>query len=259
MSAFIGKRSFLLLLAVCVVTGTLWAAQDPFVGKWKLDPSKSKVIDRMKVLDLGSNKYAFNFGGGPEKIIADGTDQPAIFGSMLAVTIEGPDSLKVVRKKDGRMLLTAVWNLSQDGDTLTDNYTEYPPNTAPSTVIYHYTRTTAGSGFAGTWESTMPVNSFVLEIRSNEGSGLSFIRPPEVVLRNLKFDGKDYAAAGHAVAEGSTSARRVDEHTLEITDKVNGKITRTEKIELSPDLKRLTRSVHSVGQGDPNIFVFERQ
>jgi hypothetical protein len=74
------------------------------------------------------------------------------------------------------------------------------------------------------------------------------------------FDGKDYPNVGRRVAEGSTSsARRVDERTLEITDKMKGTITRTEQIELSPDRKTLTRTVHPTGQNEPNIFVFERQ
>ena len=254
------KRTFQLLLVPCLVTGTLCAATDPFVGDWKLDPSKSKLVDHMKVESLGGNKYAFDFGGGPERIAVDGTDQQAVQGTMLSVTVEGPDSWKVARKKDGRVLLTAVWKLSPDGNTLTDNYTEFGPNGSPSTVNYMYNRTEAGTGFAGTWESTMPMtSSFVLQIRPYEGSGLSFIRSPQDT-RNLKFDGKDYPVEGRGVAQDSTSsARRVDERTLEIIDKVNSKVTRTERRELSPDLKTLTRTVRPVGQREPAIFVFERQ
>src|SRR6185437_12581596 len=122
MSSFISKRGFLLVLAVCTIAGTLWAAQDPFVGKWKLNPLKSKQTDVMKVESLGGNKYAFDFGGGPENIVADGTDQPGNFGTALSVTIEGPDTWKVVRKNDGRMMLSAIWKLSTDGNSLSDNY-----------------------------------------------------------------------------------------------------------------------------------------
>lgn len=46
---------------------TLWAATDSFVGDWKLNPSKSKLIDKMKVESLGGNKYEFDLGGGPRK------------------------------------------------------------------------------------------------------------------------------------------------------------------------------------------------
>ena len=117
------KRSFQLLLVACLVASALWAADDPFTGHWKLNPSNSRFPDEMKVKAAGANKYAFDFGAGnPETIVADGTDQPGIFGTTLAVTVEGPDTWKVVRKKDGRTLLTAIWKLSQDGKTLSDAY-----------------------------------------------------------------------------------------------------------------------------------------
>jgi hypothetical protein len=262
MSTFISKRSFFLLLAACAMTGALWAADNPFVGDWKLDPSRSKLTDVMKVENLGPNKYAFDFGGGSAETIAvDGTDQRGISGTTLSVTVEGPATWKVVRKKDGRMLLTATWKLSQDGNTLSDNYTEFEPNGSPSTTNYLYKRTDAGTGFAGTWESTITMSSaFLYQIRPYEGDGLSFIRSSDEVTQNVKFEGKDYPNVGRGVAQGSTSALRwIDERTLEITDKIKGKITRTEQIELSADLKTLTRTVHPVGQREPNIFVFERQ
>src|SRR5215469_17889872 len=43
------KRTFQLLLGAWLVAGTLWAAKDAFVGDWKLDPSRSKLTDEMKV------------------------------------------------------------------------------------------------------------------------------------------------------------------------------------------------------------------
>jgi hypothetical protein len=260
------SRIFQLLLVACLVTGTLWAAIDPFAGDWKLNPSKSMLIDRMRVESLGGAKYEFDFGGGPERIVVDGTDQSGVSGTMLSVTVERPDTWKVVRKKDGRMLLTATWKLSQDGKTLSDNYTEFGPNGSPSTVNYLYQRTPAGHGFVGSWERPVELgkelgnSTLVLQIRPYEENGLSFIRSTEDVTRNVKFDGKDYPNVGHGVVQGSTSsARRVAERTLEITDKINGKISRIEMVELSPDLKTLTRTVRPVGQHEPNIFVFERQ
>ena len=254
------KRTFQALLVTFLMIGTLWAATDSFIGDWKLNPSKSKVIDVMKVESLGGQKYAFDFGGGPEKIAVDGTDQTGGYGTMLAVTVEGPDRWKVVRKKDGRMLLTANWKLSQDSNSLTDNYTEFGQNGSPSTTNYLYKRTAGGSGFAGTWESTMPIDeAYVLQIRPYEKDGLSFIKSSDKVTQNVKFDGKDYPIEGTSIRGLTSSVRRVDERTLEITDKIEGKILRTEHIELSPDLKTLTRTIRPVGQREPNIFVFERQ
>ena len=44
------KRTFLLLLVTFLLMDTLWAAGDTLVGDWKLNPSKSKVIDQMRGL-----------------------------------------------------------------------------------------------------------------------------------------------------------------------------------------------------------------
>jgi hypothetical protein len=116
---------------------------------WKLDPSRSKLTDQMKV--EGITQYDFDFGcGSAETIAADRTDQPGNFGTTLSVAVEGPDSWKVVRKKDGRILLTATWKLSKDGNTLTDDFTAIGPNGSTSNVNYAYKRTTGGPGFAGT-------------------------------------------------------------------------------------------------------------
>jgi hypothetical protein len=257
------KRSLQLLPVACLVAGTLWAANDPFVGKWKLDPSRSKLTDQMKVEAAGPNKYALIFTGtDSETIVADGTDQPGLFGSTLAITVEGPDTWKVVRKKDGRMLISAIWKLSEDGKTLTDAFTGYQPNGSTFSLDYVYKRTAGSTGFPGTWESTSEkVNSvFEFQIRPYDEDGLSFINPAQNSTKNMRFDGKDYPSQGPNVVPGSTSSgRRVNERTLEMADKINGKITDTQHIELSPDLKTLTMTVQPVGQSKPNILVFDRE
>jgi len=257
------KLAFQLMLVACLVAGTLWAANDPFVGKWKLNQSKSRFPDEMKVKAAGANRYAFDFGAGsPETIVADGTDQPGIFGTTLSVTVEGPDTWKVVRKKGGRTLLTAIWKLSKDGKTLSDTYRENQPDGSTLSLDYVYKRTTAGSGFAATWESVSEkMNSvYELQIQRYGGDGLTFITPAEKETRNLRFDGKDYPAVGPDVSPGSmSSGRRVAERTLEVTDKIKGKVTDIRQIELSPDLKILTMTVHPVGRSEPNIFVFDRE
>jgi hypothetical protein len=243
--------------------GTLWAASDPLVGKWKLDPSQSKRIDLMRVAAAGPNKYNLIFNSGDvETVVADGTDQPGLFGTTVSITVAGPDNWKVVRKKDGRMLLMGNWNLSEDGKTLTDTYSSSQPNGSTSTVNFVYIRTAGQSGFPGSWEDqNQKVNSaFELQIQPYEGDGISIINPSEASTKSLKFDGKDYPRQGKYVAPGSmSSGRRVSERTLELTDKIKGRIADTQRIEVSPDLKTLTFTTHPSGQSKPNIFVFHRE
>ncbi|HEX8801141.1 MAG TPA: hypothetical protein VF772_21135 [Terriglobales bacterium] len=258
------KRTVQLLLVASLIATSLGATDNPFVGKWKLNGSKSRLPDEMKVKEVSANKYAFAFEGGDyaETIIADGTDQPGIFGTTFSVTVEGPNSWKVVRKTDGKILITANWKLSENGSTLDDDFTFIQPNGSKFNVYYVYKRTAGGPGFDGTWESTSEtVNSvFELQIQPYESDGLAFINPSKETVKNLNFDGKDYAYERPNVkAKFASSMRRVDERTLEITDKVNGKPVGSEEIKISTDHNELTMTIQSVGQTRPEIRVFDRE
>ena len=258
------KRTVQLLLVASLITTSLRAADNPFVGKWKLNSSKSRLPDEMKVKKVTENKYAFAFEGSDygETIVADGTDQPGVFGTTFSVTVEGPNRWKVVRKTDGKILLTANWKLSEDGNVLDDDFTFIQPNGSKFNVYYVYKRTAGGPGFDGTWESTSEtVNSpFELQIQPYESDGLAIVNSSEGIVKNLNFDGKDYAYERPNVkAKLASSIRRVDERTLAVTDKVNGKLVGTEEIKISPDHNVLTMTIQAVGQTRPEIRVFDRE
>ena len=243
-------------------TGTLWAASNPFAGTWKLNPAKSKLSDQMKVEAAGPNKYTFIFSGdNSETILADGTDQPGIFGTTFAVTVLSPNRWKVVRKTAGHITISAIWDLSSDGRTLTDNFTGYRADGSTNNLLYVYTRTAGTSGFAGTWESTSEkVNSsYEMQVEPYDDNGLSFINPAQKITKSIKFDGKDYAAQGPNLPEGyATSGQRLNDLGIELTDKINGKVLDTQQVEVAPDGKTLTITTHIPGHSKPNIQVFER-
>jgi hypothetical protein len=236
-----------------------WAAGNPFIGEWKLDPTKSRLPDEMKIQSDGGNKYTFDFAGDPETIVVDGSDQPGGYGgTLLSVKPEAPDTWIVQRKKDGKLLLKATWKLSKDGNTLSDYFRGFEPDGSTLSMDYVYQRTGGGSGFAADWQSIKEtMNSpFSIQVKSFQGDGLSFINPSEHRTKNVKFDGKDYPVQG---SRSTASIRRVNDRSLEMTDKFNGKVTDTQQIELSPDDKILTLTIHAVGQSRPNILVFDRQ
>jgi len=255
-------RSLRQLLVFSMFAGTLWAASNPFAGTWKLNPEKSKLSDQMKVEAAGPNKYTFIFSGdNSETILADGTDQPGIFGTTFAVTVLSPNQWKVVRKTAGHITISAIWDLSSDGKTLTDNFTGYRADGSTNNLLYVYTRTAGTSGFAGTWESTSEkVNSsYEMQVEPYDDNGLSFINPAQKITKSIKFDGKDYAAQGPNLPEGyATSGQRLNDLGIELTDKINGKVLDTQQVEVAPDGKTLTITTHIPGHSKPNIQVFER-
>jgi hypothetical protein len=250
-------------LTTCLTAGMAWAAESPFIGEWKLDPSKTRMPDEMKVENKGGEKYAFDFGGGAETIVVDGSDQPGGYGgTLLSVKAEAPDTWIVERKKDGRLLLKATWKLSKDGRTITDYFREFGSDGSTVSIDYVYRRTGGGSGIAGDWQSIKEtMNSpFPLQVKAFQGDGLSFTTVVEKKTQDVKFDGKDYPYEGPAAYRGaSASAQRVDARTLVMTDKANGKVKDTEEIGLSADLKTLTITTHVPGSDKPSVMVFERK
>jgi hypothetical protein len=248
------NRVLRFLLVACVIPGALRAASDPFVGKWKVNPAKSTLIDEMTVELAGDNRYKLTFEPGlVDTIVADGSDQPALGGTTFSITVKGPGHWMVVRKKDGTKLLSAEWTLSADGKRLIDAFTQYLPSgtTLFSTPLpddstlflpYVYERTAGTSGFVGTWDSDSAKvkKGIELDIQPDQGDGLSFKRSDEDTTAYL--------------------GRRVDERRLEIAYKVNGKITSTREVELSTDLRTLTITERPAGQHRPkSVLVFERE
>jgi hypothetical protein len=264
---FMLRRTIQLLCFACLIATTTRAADEPFIGKWKLNLSKSRLADQMTIAPAGANRYTLTFAGvgETETLVADGTDQPGIQDSTISITVEAPGNWKIVRKSGGRTVLTAMWKLSDDGKTLTDTFTGNQPDGSTSRIDLAYKRaegSASSSGIPGTWETTeeKPESAYEIEIRPYEGDGLSFINPGGAPATNVKFDGNDYPPAGASPAAGSaTSARRLGDHSIELTKKLKGRIVGTREITVSPDLKTLTMTMHLVDQRLPNILIFERE
>jgi hypothetical protein len=256
------KRICCSVAFACLFMGTIYAADDPFCGKWKLNQDKSKIAgEQMKIQDLGGNKLKFTFGDISDTIIANGSDQPVHFGRTTAITIEGPNSFKMVDKKDGKVTTTMTHTLSADGKTQTIKGTDMKPDGGTSDFTVELKRVGEGSGWTGTWQSTEVKISSPDEwtITAYDGDGLTFDTPAYNDKLSMKFDGKDYEEKGPNVAPGSTSSgKRVNEHTLDVTDKVKGQVMDHTKYEVSPDGKTLTLTIHETGQPNAITIVYDK-
>ncbi|HJT45012.1 MAG TPA: hypothetical protein VJ721_01955 [Chthoniobacterales bacterium] len=258
------KPTLSVILISCWIVGTSSAATDPFVGKWKLNSAQTKIADQMSIQSLGQNKYGLSFigVGEPETVTADGSDQPGVAGTMLSVKIEDPNTWKIVRKKDGRTLLTATWKLSADGKTLSDAFTSNQADGSTSTINMLYKRTAGDSGIPGTWETTdVKVGTGIeMEIKPYDTDGLSFVSSASPAAKNIKFDGQEHLDPATGTSLGvAFLGRKIDQRNLEYTSKIKGKIVDTRQLTLSPDLKTLTMTIHPTGQRLPNTLVFDRE
>jgi hypothetical protein len=256
-------RGFSTLALAALSAAVLSAANDPFVGHWKLDTAKSKFAgEQLKIEDLGQNRYKITSGPDSDTITADGTDQPIHYGRTESIARESPNVWKVTMKKDGKVMNTATWTLGGGGKTLSVNGQSMKPDGTTGTFEVAVKRVGGGSGFAGTWESTEVKFSSPDEyvISAYEGDGLTFTIPAYKDVLNLRFDGKDYPESGPNVPSGAASSgKRVDARTLEVTDKIQGKVMDTTTFKLSPDGKTLTLTIKETGQPKPLTAVYEKQ
>src|SRR5438552_12043473 len=105
-----------LLASACFISDAALAADDSFVGKWKLNPDKSQFTGiPYKIEDVGGNKYNFAFGDDVETIPVDGKDHPTKYGNTWAITKTGPNKWKWTRKRDGKVIAVSNWTVSEDG------------------------------------------------------------------------------------------------------------------------------------------------
>jgi len=256
------RHTIRIVIVMFLFLGTLSAATDPFVGKWKLNQSKSKMTgEQVKIENLGGNKFTLTFGDISDTLVADGTDQSVHSGQTQSITIASPNTWRIVAKMGGRTLYTQTCTLSPDGKTMNIDFSGTRPDGSTFNNQMTTRRIAGTSGFAGTWESTsVKVNSpLEFDIQPYQSDGLSFVVPAYSDTLSMKFDGKDYAETGPNVAPGSTSSgRRVNEHTLEVTDKVKGDVIDTTEFKVSADGKTLTLTVHEKGQSKQQIYVYDR-
>jgi hypothetical protein len=256
-------RILALLAGLALMRVTALSADESFVGKWKLNADKSQFAGlQYKIEAAGGNKYRFVFGDNVETVPLDGKDHLTKYGNTWAIAKTGPNKWKWTRKRDGKVITTATWTVSEDEQTFIDSSDSMRPDGSTSHEESRMKRTAGTSGLVGTWESvevkiTSPTT---LEIEKWQGEGYSFLSPAYKERVDFKLDGKDYTPKGPRVAKGETmSAKRLDDHNIELTYKLKGKTISTESYEVSADGKTLTDILSFPGQSKSETDVYDRQ
>lgn len=249
-------------LSLCAAPLVL-AADDSFVGKWKMNPDKSQFNGlTYKVDDAGGNQYRLVFGDDVETLAFDGKDHPTKYGNTWSITKSGPNAWKWMQKRDGKVISDATWTVSEDGATSTYVSKEMRPDGSSSHDETKLKRTAGTSGLVGTWETAeIKIGSpGTIEFQKWQADGYSMVSPVYKGHTDLKLDGKDYTPKGPRVAKGTTvSGKGTDDHHMELTYKLKGKTTETDSWELSADGKTLTNTVTYQGLDKPEIDVYGRQ
>ncbi|MGH9585108.1 MAG: hypothetical protein ACRD4O_19485 [Bryobacteraceae bacterium] len=216
---------------------------------------------QQEIKSLGGDKYDWIYGDMHMPIVADGREHSTKFGGTYSVKQEAPDKWVMTRMHHGHVTAVHTWTLSDGGQQWNIKTKGTHPDGSSFTENETKTRVGAGSGFAGTWESKHDqLSSFPNWVIGTYGqNGLSFRTPADQEYQNVKFDGKEYPDHGPRVPPGATSsAKRIDEHTIQVTDDLKGKVLDTQELKVSGDGKTLTDTEHVSGEQTPQIIVFEK-
>ena len=244
-----------LLVVLMFLTPSMLFAQNAFNGTWRFDMQSGQIGGKPFIQSLHHGMYHCNCV--PEITTqADGKDHERK-GSPYSDTINireiDDHTIEVVTKKDGKTVSRSKDTASEDGSTLKTEWTawENGHETNGAHISKRVAPAPAGANkTSGSWQFEK------VESASDNMTAVTFSATPERLSMTVglgdsytaKFDGKDYPYNGDP-GTTSVSLRRIDDHTIEQTDKRDGKITSVRRMTVSSDGKTLTLDVEDKQDG----------
>jgi len=257
---------FVLFLTPMLLVPALLCAQSPFDGTWHTKLEQSKLSPKPIVFSTQNAMYDCSSCSPKIHVKADGQDQPVSGQPYDTISVREVDStsLEITAKKGGKAEFEQTRTVSDDGNTLTVKTTSHPKNsdqvvTGEATLSRIGKAPAGANGTSGSWrigKINQSENGRTTTYKSN-GDELSMSTPTGESY-TAKLDGKEYAVKG-AYGYDSVSLKRVDDRTIEETDKRDGKTVTVTKITVSPDGKKMTSVLTSTLTGRTSTYVAEKQ
>jgi hypothetical protein len=221
-------------------------AQSVFNGTWRPDPQTFSPTRKADAIELINGIYECRTCTPPYKVKADGTDQPITgnpYYDILRVTVIDDRTIQKLAEKGGKTVAETKSTVSVDGKIETDVQTNYFMAPRPIEMTMHSTRVSAGPkgshGISGEWrmtdgdvsnhaeDSIFSVSGDIFSISDRMGRSFS-----------AKLDGSEVPYKGSDEFT-SVSLRKVDDHTIEESDKKDGKVVKISRWSVAPDGKTI--------------------
>ena len=258
--------AFMLFLTLMLSAPRLLFAQSPLDGSWRTNMDQSKLSPKPIVFSVDAGMYDCSSCSPQIKIKADGEDQ-SVTGQAFdteSVKVIDPHSVQLVTKKNGKIIGETTRTVSDDGKTLTIKNTSHPEN-SDQTVSSEFTLTRVGkapagaNGTSGSWRinKVQESENGLTTTYKSSGDELTMSKPTGESY-TAKLDGKDYPAKG-TYGYNSVSLRRIDDRTIEETDKRDGKVVEVSKITVTPDGKTMTVVATSKLTDRTSTYVAQKQ
>lgn len=258
--------AFALFLALVLLVPMSLFAQSPFDGTWRTNMDQSKISPKPIVFSLKGGMYECSSCNPQIHVKADGGDQSVTGQSYDIISVREIDakSIEVKAKKNGKPVFEQTRTVSDDGKTLTVKTTSHRPDsdqtTTAETTLTRIGKAPAGTnGTSGSWRVNKineSENGLTTTYKSN---GVEFtMSAPTGEGYTAKLDGKDNPYKGVFFAD-TVSLKRINDRTIEETDKLNGKVVEVSKMTVSPDGKTMTVVATATLTGRTSTYVATKQ
>jgi hypothetical protein len=254
------------LYALALVLPGLALAQGGFDGTWVADLASLRLTDQPQVYVLDRTGYYCHSCVPAFHARSDGTDQPLAdrsYSDSVAVDVLGPQSARLTYRKAGKVTFVDTATVSADGATLTEKYED---RTGSAPILTTAVSSRAGPGpsgshaISGSWHGTRyddaSPNAVTMVIHGN-ANGIS-IRDLNGAGFDARFGGRQYKAAGD-IGHTMVTLRRIDERTIEETDRRRGKVEGVLRLALSTDGQSIESTQESRRDGAITRFTWHRQ
>jgi hypothetical protein len=252
------QRTMLFFLAAA---GVMTAADSPFVGKWKLNPAKSQFAGITTTYEkLPSGEMQMTSEGQSYKFKVDGKEYPAPFGMTVIWNQVDANTWETISKTPG-MQVTDTTKISADGKTMTVASKGKKPNGEAFEMTSSSKRVSGGPGLAGKWKSTeVKAATEMWDFTPNGDDGITMTIADYNAVCAMKFDGKDYPATGPTLPKNFTLAiKKTGPRSLEMTEKMDGKVVYNDAFTVSADGKTLTDEAGAPGSSEKVKAVYDKQ
>jgi len=259
------KRTFWICAILCALAaGTqLSAAENPFVGTWKLNPEKSKFTgNTISYEQLSSGEWKSTAAGMSYTFRMDGKEHQGLFDRKVVWNQANERTWESTVKAGDKTLVVQRFEISPDNKTMKVTSRGTTPSGEKFEDVSTYSRQSGSTGLAGNWKSDkVQISSpTVVEIKPHGPDGITMMLPAYKASVDLSFDGTETKPEGPTVPAGLTfSAKKLDAHTFEFTEKHDGKPIYKMTFKVSEDGKTITESGKPVGVDEPFMAVYDRQ
>ena len=223
-------RTIVFCLAL-LCAGAAASAQSAFDGTWKTNMAQTKFSPKPNVFYTSQGWYHCVSCNPAFDVKADGSDQTVAGQSYDTISVKeaDPNSLAIVTKKGGKVDFEQTRTVSADGKTLTVKTTNHPMAsdetiTATATGKRVGVKPSGVQATSGDWQIVKVEesdNGLTTTYKSN-GDELTMSTPTGETY-SAKLDGSEAAVKG-AYGYDTVSLKKVNDHTLEETEKRNGNV-----------------------------------